>query len=87
MSIDEKINFWGPKNGEQPGEYPFTHGIYPNMYTGRLWTMRQYAGFAWGVGLRAGPLTIGSASALTNLFSNNSKAADLYIGLKIPIYQ
>ena len=46
MSIDEKINFWGPKNGEQPGEYPFTHGIYRNMYTGRLWTMRQYAGFA-----------------------------------------
>tara|TARA_B100000929_G_scaffold279706_1_gene257072 strand:- start:16 stop:177 length:162 start_codon:yes stop_codon:yes gene_type:complete len=50
-------------------------------------SVRQYAGFAWGVGLRAGPLTIGSASALTNLFSNNSKAADLYIGLKIPIYQ
>ena len=46
MSIDEKIDFWGPKDGEQPGEYPFTHGIYPNMYTGRLWTMRQYAGFA-----------------------------------------
>ncbi|MDI6869428.1 MAG: methylmalonyl-CoA mutase family protein [Coprothermobacterota bacterium] len=28
-----------------PGEYPFTRGIYPNMYRGRLWTMRQYAGF------------------------------------------
>jgi len=28
-----------------PGEYPFTRGIYPTMYTGRLWTMRQYAGF------------------------------------------
>jgi methylmalonyl-CoA mutase N-terminal domain/subunit len=28
-----------------PGQYPFTRGIYPNMYRGRLWTMRQYAGF------------------------------------------
>ncbi len=29
-----------------PGEFPFTRGIYPNMYRGRFWTMRQYAGFA-----------------------------------------
>jgi methylmalonyl-CoA mutase N-terminal domain/subunit len=28
-----------------PGEYPFTRGIYPTMYAGRHWTMRQYAGF------------------------------------------
>jgi methylmalonyl-CoA mutase N-terminal domain/subunit len=28
-----------------PGEYPFTRGIYASMYAGRLWTMRQYAGF------------------------------------------
>ena len=28
-----------------PGQYPFTRGIYPDMYRGRLWTMRQYAGF------------------------------------------
>ena len=28
-----------------PGQYPFTRGIYPTMYRGRLWTMRQYAGF------------------------------------------
>ena len=28
-----------------PGEYPFTRGAYPNMYRGRLWTMRQFAGF------------------------------------------
>jgi len=28
-----------------PGEYPFTRGIFPTMYRGRLWTMRQYAGF------------------------------------------
>lgn len=29
-----------------PGEYPFTRGVQPNMYRGRLWTMRQYAGFS-----------------------------------------
>ncbi|HEX2217956.1 MAG TPA: methylmalonyl-CoA mutase family protein [Gemmatimonadales bacterium] len=29
----------------RPGEFPFTRGIYPQMYTARLWTMRQYAGF------------------------------------------
>jgi len=28
-----------------PGEYPFTRGIYPSMYSGKLWTMRQYAGY------------------------------------------
>jgi methylmalonyl-CoA mutase N-terminal domain/subunit len=28
-----------------PGEYPFTRGVYPTMYCGRLWTMRQYAGY------------------------------------------
>ena len=28
-----------------PGEFPFTRGVYPSMYRGRLWTMRQYAGF------------------------------------------
>src|SRR5580704_10925926 len=30
---------------DQPGQYPFTRGIYPDMYRGRPWTMRQYAGF------------------------------------------
>ena len=30
---------------EKPGEFPFTRGIYPDMYRGRLWTIRQYAGF------------------------------------------
>ena len=34
---NEKIGF--------PGEYPFTRGVHPNMYRGRLWTMRQFAGF------------------------------------------
>src|SRR5215468_3515420 len=30
----------------EPGEYPFTRGVYPSMYAGRPWTMRQYAGFS-----------------------------------------
>src|SRR4051794_25449200 len=38
-----------PKDTEQsigvPGEYPFTRGVYPNMYRGRLWTLRQFAGY------------------------------------------
>src|SRR5947209_12665903 len=29
----------------RPGAYPFTRGPYPSMYRGRLWTMRQFAGF------------------------------------------
>src|SRR5689334_13818166 len=41
---------YGPpqENSEQiglPGEFPYTRGIQPTMYRGRLWTMRQYAGF------------------------------------------
>jgi methylmalonyl-CoA mutase N-terminal domain/subunit len=40
------LEAWDPAErlGE-PGRYPFTRGPYPSMYTGRLWTMRQYAGF------------------------------------------
>ena len=34
------------QNEEFPGEYPFTRGVQPNMYRGRFWTMRQYAGLA-----------------------------------------
>ena len=30
---------------EKPGVFPYTRGIHPTMYQGRLWTMRQYAGF------------------------------------------
>ena len=35
-----------PTPREGPGEYPYTRGPYPDMYRGRPWTMRQYAGFA-----------------------------------------
>ena len=38
---------WRPDTAlGQPGAFPFTRGIQPTMYRGRLWTMRQYAGFA-----------------------------------------
>ena len=33
------------KNINNPGEYPYTRGIHPNMYRGKLWTMRQFSGF------------------------------------------
>lgn len=36
----------GNAGEELPGEYPYTRGIQPDMYRGRLWTMRQYAGFS-----------------------------------------
>ena len=34
-----------PRAPELPGEFPFTRGPYPDMYRGRPWTIRQYAGF------------------------------------------
>ncbi|MFC1583185.1 methylmalonyl-CoA mutase [Candidatus Neomarinimicrobiota bacterium] len=37
--------FWDSPDQPQPGEYPFTSGIHPDMYRSKLWTMRQYAGF------------------------------------------
>ena len=39
-------NSYGPKDKNNPGEFPFTNGIYPEMYRKRLWTMRQYSGFS-----------------------------------------
>lgn len=50
-------------------------------------SIRQYDGFSAGAGLRLGPLTVGSASAITSLLSDSSKTADVYVGLKVPIYQ
>src|SRR5499433_1644719 len=41
---DAPVEAYGERSGF-PGEYPFTRGIQPTMYRGRLWTMRQYAGF------------------------------------------
>ena len=42
----ENLGDWNPdRELGFPGQFPFTRGIYPTMYRGRLWTMRQYAGF------------------------------------------
>lgn len=42
----EDLADWRPEDAlGYPGEFPFTRGIQPTMYRGRLWTMRQYAGF------------------------------------------
>src|ERR671930_187560 len=35
-----------PERLGEPGDYPYTRGIHPDMYRGQLWTMRQYAGYA-----------------------------------------
>lgn len=54
VSDEEIMPLYSPLDGEHqdffrsigfPGTYPFTRGIYPNMHRGRLWTMRQFAGF------------------------------------------
>ena len=53
MSGVENEPLYSPDNAEvdyerdlgYPGAYPFTRGVYPSMYRGRLWTMRQFAGF------------------------------------------
>ena len=46
LYTSDDLKNWNPKEklGE-PGEYPYTRGIHKNMYRGRLWTMRQFAGF------------------------------------------
>jgi len=42
----DDLSAWDPATSlGEPGSYPYTRGPYPSMYTGRLWTMRQYAGF------------------------------------------
>jgi methylmalonyl-CoA mutase, N-terminal domain len=41
---DDTVGFDPAKQLGEPGELPFTRGVYPDMYRGRLWTMRQYAG-------------------------------------------
>jgi methylmalonyl-CoA mutase N-terminal domain/subunit len=45
LYTEKNLSAWNPDALTFPGEFPFTRGIYPTMYRGRLWTMRQYAGF------------------------------------------
>ncbi len=46
FSPDDLKNLDYTRDLGNPGEYPFTRGIYPSMYSGRFWTMRQYSGYA-----------------------------------------
>ncbi|MGS2726704.1 DUF5723 family protein [Psychroserpens sp. BH13MA-6] len=50
-------------------------------------SVTDYSGFNAGFGFRAGPLFLGSNSILTNVMSSESKAVNVYAGLKIPIYK
>ena len=46
----QALEGWDPQEKlGVPGEFPYTRGVYPSMYTGRPWTMRQYAGFGTAV--------------------------------------
>jgi methylmalonyl-CoA mutase N-terminal domain/subunit len=46
----DALNGWDPETElGYPGQFPFTRGVYPTMYRGRLWTTRQYAGFGSAV--------------------------------------
>jgi methylmalonyl-CoA mutase, N-terminal domain len=46
----DALNGWDPETElGYPGQFPFTRGVYPTMYQGRLWTTRQYAGFGTAV--------------------------------------
>lgn len=47
----------------------------------------SYKQLTWGVGMRLGPLLVGSNTLLSNMTSKNSKEANVYIGLKIPVYR
>src|SRR5215467_12021605 len=43
--VYKRSSIHGVAQEDEPGKYPYLRGIYPGMYTDRLWTMRQYSGF------------------------------------------
>jgi methylmalonyl-CoA mutase N-terminal domain/subunit len=50
LYTEEHLAGWNPDEAlGYPGEFPYTRGIYPTMFRGRFWTMRQYAGFGSAV--------------------------------------
>jgi methylmalonyl-CoA mutase N-terminal domain/subunit len=47
LYTDRSVRALNPKKDlGKPGEFPYTRGVYPSMYRGQLWTMRQFSGFA-----------------------------------------
>jgi methylmalonyl-CoA mutase, N-terminal domain len=50
LYTESNLGDWDSETGlGYPGEFPYTRGIYPSMFRGRFWTMRQYAGFGTAV--------------------------------------
>jgi len=50
LYTEENLDGWDAESAlGYPGEFPYTRGIYPTMYRGRFWTMRQYAGFGTAI--------------------------------------
>jgi methylmalonyl-CoA mutase N-terminal domain/subunit len=50
LYTEQSLPNWDPEEAlGYPGEFPYTRGIYPTIYRGRFWTMRQYAGFGTAV--------------------------------------
>ncbi|MBE8539686.1 methylmalonyl-CoA mutase family protein [Geoglobus acetivorans] len=68
------------KDLNYPGEYPYTRGVYPTMYRGRLWTMRQFSGFGtaedtnarWKMLLREGQTGLSTAFDFPTLMGVDS---------------
>ena len=100
LSISNKIyvSALGSLSLRDTGKIPASQLINSIVVTPRLETgwlsiyspvsFRQYEkSISWGVGFRIGPATIGSASILSNILSQNSRSTDAYFGIQIPIYK
>jgi hypothetical protein len=92
------VNLQGSLSIKDHGEIPVSKIMNQVTITPRFETrwlsvyspvsFREYSsGIYWGLGVRVGPLMVGSGSLITNLISKNSQSADAYIGLKVPIYR
>lgn len=92
------VNLQGSLSIKDHGEIPVSKIMNQLTITPRFETrwlsvyspvsFREYSnGVYWGLGVRVGPLMIGSGSIITNLISKSSQSADAYIGLKVPIYR
>ena len=65
---------------ELPGQFPFTRGIQPTMYRGRLWTMRQYAGFGTAAESNRRYHYLRSQGVITNIRRSRGKDIDAACG-------
>ncbi len=89
--VNVNANFSVSGTGKNTGKIANSYTLTPRFESKWLsfyvpMGMYQYSGFQVGAGLRAGPLFVGSGSIISGLIGE-TKAADVYLGLKIPIYQ